>query len=206
VTAWQGRGREEWAARLRASEVEAAVAPEIAAFLELLGRWALAVDLVGDIDDEELLRGHVLESLAALPWVGASGALLDVGSGNGFPAIPLLLARPGVRGVLLEPRERRWAFLREVVRDLGLQAEVVREHVGEHRGTGYAVATVRGVELGAWLPHATRLLRPDGSWLWWTSAANAAELGRKVPEGRVLTFPLPDPERGNLAVWHRRST
>jgi 16S rRNA (guanine527-N7)-methyltransferase len=206
VIPWRGRGREAWATRLQAAGVDTGLASALAAYLELLGRWGSAVDLVGEIDEEELLTGHVLESLAALPWVGASGMLLDIGSGNGFPAVPILLARPGVRGVLLEPRERRWAFLREVVRELELAAEVSREHVSEHLGGGYAVATVRGVELGAWLPHATRLLRPEGSWLWWTSTANAAELGRKVPEGRVLTFPLPDPTRGNLAVWRRCST
>jgi 16S rRNA (guanine527-N7)-methyltransferase len=206
VTAWRGRGREEWAGRLEAVGIQNGVAAALAAYLELLGRWDTAVDLVGNMDEEELLAGHVLESLAALPWVGEGATLLDVGSGNGFPAVPLLLARPGVRGVLLEPRERRWAFLREVVRELGLPAEVVREQVGEHRGSGYTVGTVRGVEVGAWLPHATRLLHPEGTWLWWTSKANAAELDRKVPEGRVLTFALPDPTRGNLAVWRRCST
>jgi 16S rRNA (guanine(527)-N(7))-methyltransferase RsmG len=206
VTAWRGRGRGAWAERLRARGVEPGVAAALGAYLELLGRWDSAVDLLGDVDEDELVTGHVLESLAALPWVGSRGTLLDVGSGNGFPAVPLLLARPGVRGVLLEPRERRWAFLREVVRELKLPADVVREHAGEHGGTGYAVATVRGVEAGAWLPHAERLLDANGTWLWWTSAANAAGLGQKVREGRVLTFALPDPSRGSLAVWHRCST
>ena len=206
MTAWRGRGREAWAERLGATGVEPGVAKALAAYLELLSRWDSAVDLLGDVDEDELVTGHILESLAALPWVASPGTLLDVGSGNGFPAVPLLLARPGVRGVLLEPRERRWAFLREVVRELELPAEVVREHAGEHRGTGYTVATVRGVEAGAWLPHAVRLLDANGTWLWWTSAANAAELGQKVPEGRVLTFALPDPSRGSLAVWRRCST
>ena len=164
------------------------------------------MDLVGAIDEEELIAGHVLESLAALPWVCETGTLLDVGSGNGFPAIPLLLSRPRIQGVLLEPRERRWAFLREVVRELGLPVEVLRERVGEHARGGYPMVTVRGVEIETWLPHAQRLLHPEGTWLWWTSAANAAALARKVPEGHVLTSPLPDPERGNLAVWRRRST
>ena len=208
MTSWRQRGREAWAERLHSGGVATGLAGGLAAYLELLGRWGAAVDLLGQIDDEELLTGHVLESLAALPWVGATGTLLDVGSGNGFPAVPLLLGSPGLRGVLLEPRERRWAFLRELVRELGVPAEVVRERVSDHAapGSGYSVATVRGVKIGAWLPHAGRLLRPDGTWLWWTSAANAAELGRRVPEGRVLTFPLPDPARGNLVVWRRCST
>ncbi len=206
MTAWRRREREAWAGRLRAAGVAAELAGALGAYLELLGRWGSAVDLLGEIDEEELLAGHVLESLAALPWVGTAGTLLDVGSGNGFPAVPLLLGRPGVRGVLLEPRERRWAFLREVVRELGLPAEVVRERVAEHGRGDYAVVTVRGVEMGTWLPHADRLLHPEGTLLWWTSSPNAAGLVRKVAQGRVLTFPLPDPARGSLAVWRRCST
>jgi 16S rRNA (guanine527-N7)-methyltransferase len=153
-----------------------------------------------------VLVRHVVESLAALPWVGEAGTLLDIGSGSGFPAIPVLLARPAVRGVLLEPRERRWAFLREVIREMELDAEAVRERAAEHSRGGYAVVTVRGVAVDAWFPHASRLAAGDGTVLWWTSRAKADALTRKVSQERVLTFPLPDSGRGCLAVWRRCST
>jgi 16S rRNA (guanine527-N7)-methyltransferase len=203
VSEWRRRGAAAWAERLRAEGLPAELAGPLAAYLALLGQWGRAVDLLGDMDEEDLLVGHVHEALAALPWLPEEGALLDVGSGNGFPAVPLLLARPRLRGVLLEPRERRWAFLREVVRELGLATEVVRERVAEHAGAGYSAVTVRGVEVGEWLPHAARLLDPEGTLLWWTSTANAEDLALRVPEGRVLTSPLPDPTRGRLAVWRR---
>ena len=203
MTAWRRRGTVAWAERLRAEGIAEGLAGALASYLALLSQWGRAVDLLGDMAEGDLLAGHVHEALAALPWLGEEGTLLDVGSGNGFPAVPLLLARPRMRGVLLEPRERRWAFLREVVRELGLAAEVVRSRAGEHVGEGYAALTVRGVAIGEWLPHAGRLLDSEGTLLWWTSAANAEELGRRVPEGRVLTFPLPDPTRGKLAVWRR---
>ena len=203
MSPWRRRDAAAWEERLRAEGLAAPITSGLAAYLALLGRWGTAVDLLGDMDEEELLAGHVREALAALPWLSEEGALLDVGSGNGFPAVPLLLARPRLRGVLLEPRERRWAFLCEVVRELGLDAEVVRSRAAEHAGSGYAAVTVRGVEMGEWLPHAGRLLAPEGTLLWWTSGENAAELVRRVPEGRVLTFPLPDPTRGKLAVWRR---
>jgi len=125
-----------------------------------------------------------------------------VGSGNGFPAVPLLLARSRLRGVLLEPRERRWAFLREVVRELGLATEVVRERVAEHARAGYSAVTVRGVEVGSGsrTPPACSA-RGDAALV--DECANAEELALREPEGRVLTFPLPDPTRGRLAVWRR---
>ena len=130
------------------------------------------------------LTGHVLESLAALPWVGSTGTLLDVGSGNGFPAVPLLLARPGVRGVLLEPRERRWAFLREVVRELGLPAEVRARAAGEHRGDWLRRwPRCAGSRPRRGWPTRCVSCDADGTWLWWTSTANAAELGRRCRRG-----------------------
>jgi 16S rRNA (guanine527-N7)-methyltransferase len=206
VTVRHRRDRERWAERLAAAGVAPEVATRVGVYLELLERWRGAVDLLGNVDDEDQVVGHVVEALAGQRWVAGVGTLLDLGSGNGLPAVPLLVACAPLRAVLLEPRERRWAFLQEVVRELGLPAEVVRERVQGHPRSGYDVVTVRGVGIAAWLPHIERLLRPGGRWLWWTSPANAARFARQAPEGRVLTFPLPDPERGVLAVWHRCST
>ena len=196
----------EWVALLGGAGVAAPLAGGLAAYLTLLARWAGAVDLLAEPGEREVVLRHVLESLAALPWLASAGRLLDIGSGNGFPAIPLLLARPAMSGVLLEPRERRWAFLREVVRDLGLDTEVRRERVSEHRGEGYTVLTIRGVALEAWLPYAPRLAGADGTVLWWTSRDNAGALSHKVSPERVLPFPLADSGRGCLAVWRRCST
>ncbi len=203
-----GRGpdRAGWAARLAAEGVPAEFADRLAHFLTLLAQWSGAVDLFGGADPKRLLTALVCDTLAALPYLGETGTLIDIGSGNGFPAVPLLLARPGVRGVLLEPRERRWAFLKEATRELGLAAEVRRERVADHPGGGYDVATVRGVGLEAWLPEASRLLKATGCFLWWTSAANAEAMAGQVAEGRVLPLPLSDPAHGVLAVWRRCST
>jgi len=206
VTAHHRRDRERWAERLAAAGVTPGLAPSLGVYLELLDRWRGAVDLLGKVDDEEQVVGHVMEALIGQRWVAGAGALLDIGSGNGLPTVPLLIACAPARAVLLEPRERRWAFLRQVIRELDLPAEVVRERVQGHRGSGYDVVTVRGVGIGAWLPHVERLLRPEGRWLWWTSSANANAFARRVSGGRVLTFPLPNPRRGVLAVWCRCST
>ncbi|HQT94224.1 MAG TPA: class I SAM-dependent methyltransferase [Thermoanaerobaculaceae bacterium] len=202
----RGLDRASWAARLAAEGVPADLADRLASYLELLGRWGGAVDLFGGADPGGLLTSLVRDALAALPHLGETDTLIDIGSGNGFPAIPLLVARPGVRGILLEPRERRWAFLKEAARELGLAADVRRERVAEHAGGGYDVATVRGVGFETWLPDASRLVKAGGRWLWWTSAANAAALAGRVAEGRVLPFPLSDPAHGVLAVWRRCST
>jgi len=205
VTPSRPRDEGEWARKVRGAGLAGALADAVGTYLAILARWSSAVDLVGGMDDDQVVN-QVGESLAALPWVAPTDRLLDVGSGNGFPAVPLLLARDGVTGVLLEPRERRWAFLREVVRELALPVEVVRERIAQHRGGPYNVVTVRGVPMEAWLPHAGRLLDREGTLLWWTSTANAAELAQGVEEGRVITSPLHESGRGCLAAWRRCST
>ncbi|HVN75801.1 MAG TPA: RsmG family class I SAM-dependent methyltransferase [Thermoanaerobaculaceae bacterium] len=198
--------RQEWRALLLGAGFPSDAGDRMTSFLSLLVQWGRATDLFGGAEPETLLDGLVHDTLAALPWVATSGSLLDVGSGNGFPAVPLLVARPGLHGVLLEPRERRWAFLKEVVRELGLDAEARRERVADHPGSGYLLGTVRGLDVDAWLPDAGRLVGAGGSWLWWTSRAKTAALRRRVLDGRVLTFPLPGSAHGELAIWQRCST
>lgn len=195
-------GEARWRELVGEAGVRGGLTERLAVFLDLLERWGRSVNLVGDDRPEVIIRSHVLESLAGAPFLPTAGALLDVGSGNGFPAVPLLLARPDLSGVLLEPRERRWAFLREVGRELAMSVTVVRENVREHTGC-YAAMTVRGVERAVWWPHVARLLAPGGVALWWHTGEAGPAGGRL---DRVVTSPLPDPGRGWLSVWRRCST
>lgn len=77
------------------------------------------------ISDADLFHARfIVPSLAMAKWVPEQGRMLDIGSGMGVPGIPLLIARPGLTGVLVERRKKRAEFLRHVVRALGLNAEV----------------------------------------------------------------------------------
>ena len=205
MTRGASRAPADWLSLLEPVGITGDLARTVAGFLALLTRWGRAVDLVGALDPATLV-GDAAESLAALPWLDPVGRMLDVGSGNGFPAIPLLLARPMLDAVLLEPRERRWAFLKEVTRELGVRAEVRRERLAEHSESGYDAMTVRGVAIEQWESHVPRLVREGGTVLWWTSAERAERLVGGAPSGHVIHCPLPIPATGSLAVWRRRST
>lgn len=76
------------------------------------------------------------------------GRLLDVGSGNGSPGLVLALLRPDVEVTLLEPRLKRWAFLREAARACGRSdVEVLRARHDEYAGAPAATVTVRALAL-----------------------------------------------------------
>jgi 16S rRNA (guanine527-N7)-methyltransferase len=99
------------------------------AYEDLLRTWAPRMDLVAPSDLGRLWERHIEDSLRLLPLLDdvPAGICVDVGSGAGFPGIPLAIAEPDRSWVLLEPRQKRAAFLEEVVRALGLSCEVRAE-------------------------------------------------------------------------------
>ncbi|MCX7895537.1 MAG: class I SAM-dependent methyltransferase [Thermoanaerobaculum sp.] len=196
-------GEGSWRERLAAARLEQGLVEGLARFLDLLQKWGRVCDLTAVDQPEELIRDHVLESLVASPWLH-SGRLLDLGSGNGFPAIPLLLARGDVRGLLVEPRLRRWAFLKEAVRELGLRAEVWRGRVEDVEVEGAENLTVRALAPRVWAPEVGRLVGLGGRVFWW--AGSRAEAAPPTGFSLVVTCPLPNPTRGRLVVWGRCST
>lgn len=111
--------------------LEAAQIDGIAAHYQLICKWNRAVRLIGDTDPARAIGRHILESLQLIPLIpDKRGSLLDIGSGNGYPAIPVKCALPMLRVGMLEPTIRKGVFLRAVVAELGLSdCEVIRGRV-----------------------------------------------------------------------------
>lgn len=108
------RGLEALGLRLEGDAIE-----RIGRHLAELRRWMPRVNLVSRRDAEALIERHVLDSLAAAPLLArtpAGGCIADVGSGAGFPGIPLAIALAPRRFLLVEPRRKRASFLRAVAR------------------------------------------------------------------------------------------
>lgn len=172
----------------------------LARFAELLERWSKIHNLVRAIDRRDLVERHILDALAADSMLGPSGCLLDVGSGAGLPGVPLLLTHPQWRGVLLEPRQKRWAFLRLVIRELDLEAEALRMRYQEYDGTAgpFDVITARAV--GGYsdvLDWAWSRLSPHGQVVLWTTTDWQSRLA-EIEQWHVLSSALPGLERGRL--------
>lgn len=93
-------------------------------YVEEVMRFRKALNLTSIDDPQIFAERFVMPSLALGEWLPNTGRLLDIGSGMGVPGIPLLIANPGLQGVLVERRKKRAEFLRHVVRLMSLNAEV----------------------------------------------------------------------------------
>ena len=146
----------------------------LVAYAALVRQWAPRLDLVSPGDLGRLEERHIEDSLRVVPLLDElpPGPCVDIGSGAGFPGIPLAIARPERRWTLVEPRQRRAAFLEEVVRELTLNARVVAKTaelcaVDDELRERHVLATARAVdEAVAVASLANPLLMPGGVTLW----------------------------------------
>jgi len=122
----QARGRETRVASVARSAVvddlPSDARAKLAAYLDLLAKWNRVYNLTAIRDRARMESHHVDDALAVLPFLPAKDAcrLLDVGSGGGIPGIPLAIARPGLRVVLLDANTKKAAFLQQAAIELAL--------------------------------------------------------------------------------------
>jgi len=95
------------------------------AYLDLLLKWNRKMNLTALRTPREIIIHHFLDSLLLLPYLPETGNLLDLGSGAGFPGIPLKIARPDLTIDLVEATAKKASFLKEVIRRLGLSGTAV---------------------------------------------------------------------------------
>jgi len=153
-------------ARLSRLGLEPASREKLADYLDLVARWSTHVNLTGARTAEQRVAVLIEPVLPALAALDGARDLVDVGSGNGSPGLVLAVLAPSVRVRLLEPRAKRWAFLREAARVLGCAGvEVLRQRLEEHRGPPADRVSVRALRLA--LEDIAPLLAPGGKLLSW---------------------------------------
>ncbi len=81
--------------------------------------------------ERETFYKHFLDSLAGEPFFPRGANVAEVGSGAGFPSVPIMLVREDLRFTLIESTGKKCAFLRDAVREMGLRAEVVHARAEE---------------------------------------------------------------------------
>ena len=166
-----------------------ATLPGLALFSSLLLEWGAHVNLTGAHSLAELCAAHLADAFPLMPLLPPSGEWIDVGSGAGLPGIVIAIARPNLRGVLLEPNQKRRAFLKTAIRALRSDLTVLGERLEDHAarvGAVYAVAISRAVfPLPTWCRSGGPLVRPGGALIGFASA----ESSRDAPsESEVIPY------------------
>jgi 16S rRNA (guanine527-N7)-methyltransferase len=107
----------------------AAAIQQLADYLALLVKWNRVYNLTAVRDEASLVTHHVLDCLAVIEHLPA-GNVVDVGSGAGLPGIPIAIACPGRAVTLVDSNQKKSAFLRQVIAELGLsRTNVVTKRV-----------------------------------------------------------------------------
>ena len=154
--------------------------PKLEIYLYLLSQWSRRINLVSRRDLSFVATKHLGQALTMVPIVASLSRrlILDIGSGAGFPAIPLKIALPDSYFILVESRRKRAHFLKEVVRSVGLdRIEVVNERIENLSPVGADLVTARAVAPPEKLINLVqRHLSPHG-WILSTLGEDAVDSG-----------------------------
>jgi 16S rRNA (guanine527-N7)-methyltransferase len=174
----------------------------LARFLSELDGWRRRFNLTGNLSASELTE-HTLESALGASLIADGERVVDIGSGSGFPGIVLAILKPGCRFTLVEPRQKKAAFLRHVSRQLGLvSARVLPGRIEEVGGQTFDTATTRAVgDLASRIGQAA-FLEPGGQLLAWTTEPE--RLAREISSTLLeRTVPIPGSERKVIAILRK---
>lgn len=169
----------------------------LAVFLSLLERWNRAYNLTAVRDPQAMVARHVLDSLSILPWLEGP-QVLDVGSGAGLPGIPLAIARPDYKFILLDSNGKRTRFMNQATAELGLKnASVVRSRVSDYQPTILmnSIVSRAFATLAEMVANAGQLCAPEGRLLAMKGVFPDDELARLPPGYAVVgVYPLQVPD------------
>ncbi|WP_127795032.1 16S rRNA (guanine(527)-N(7))-methyltransferase RsmG [Agromyces sp. LHK192] len=149
------------------------------AFTESLAEHGEELGLIGPLELPRLWTRHILNSVVVAPLL-RPGLVGDIGSGAGLPGLVLAIARPDVSFTLIEPMERRVAWLERQVDELGLEnVDVVRARAEDSKLRGRLdQVTARAVSaLRTLIPITAPLLRPGGELVLMKGAGVDGEIG-----------------------------
>ncbi len=180
-----------------------------------LMRWRKRADLSSIVDPRQVAVRHYLDSLALSPWLPLGARIADLGSGAGFPGIPIAIARRDVAVTLLETREVKLAFLHHVCARLD-RPNLAVARTGAFVTTGGCerldIVVARAVASVPETLERCELLLQHGGELWLMRGPSrigededTARRGWKVVSEREVRLPVEDAKR-RIVVWRLTSS
>lgn len=199
--------------------------PKVSTLLEykrILLEWNKKMNLTAIEEERDFIIKHLIDSLSILPVLRKAENLVDVGTGAGFPGIPLKIAQPSLQVVLMDSLEKRIGFLNTVIGELELTGITAVRSRAEEAGVSpahrekYDAATARAVaSLPVLLEYCLPLVKMGGVFIAMKGTGNdeiefsskALELlGGKIEQIREFTLPGSDIRRNIIVVRKFRQT
>jgi 16S rRNA (guanine527-N7)-methyltransferase len=194
--------------------------------ISLMLYWNQRCNLTRITDHREIIEKHVLDSLIPARWLPHAGPAIDIGTGPGFPGIPLKILHPELEMLLLDSNRKKVSFLKVLLSRLPLEKVRVLESRWEDLvrmdhppvKEPLTLATMRAVKLEPThlLRFAAKLLQPQGVFAWW--AGPGADLERQKDERETLaaagmsfeghhSYSLPSiSQPRHLFIWRKQAS
>ncbi|GHV01710.1 ribosomal RNA small subunit methyltransferase G [Clostridia bacterium] len=173
-----------------------ALLPAFDRYYELLIEWNAKFNLTSVTEKNDVFLKHFADSLSGARAFPENASVCDIGSGAGFPGIPLKLLRPDLNVTLIDSLQKRVTFLNEVIQELkltGIRAEHLRaEDAAKPYREFFDCATARAVAaLNTLCEYAVPLVKRGGRFVAYKSAECMGEIAEaaraiKVLGGRLL--------------------
>ena len=184
-------------------------------YMNLLIEWNEKMNLTAITEPKEIILKHFIDSITILKYIDDNSKLVDVGTGAGFPGVPLSIMNPTLKITLVDSLNKRLIFLQEVVKELNLKnIEIVHaraEEFGQNKNyrEKFDIATSRAVANLATLSEYLVQLVKIGGKIISMKASNAKEeindaqkaievLGGKIE--KIEEFDLPESDIGRTII------
>jgi 16S rRNA (guanine527-N7)-methyltransferase len=158
------------------------------AHLHLVAKWNRVHNLTAIREPEQMVVVHLLDSLSVLPYLGEARTVVDIGSGAGFPGIPIAIARPELQVTLLDSSHKKSTFLEQARSELALSnVRVVCERAERFApATAFdAVVSRAFADLADFVAQTEHLLAPGGRMLAMKGVYPFEEIARVPPSHRI---------------------
>jgi len=188
-------------------ELSQAQLQQLSDYLDLLLHWNAKTNLTAVREPEEIVTRHFGESLFLARVVSreAPATAIDVGSGAGFPGIPLKIYSPQIAVTLVESQNKKATFLKEAIRKCTLIDIDVFAGRAEDSKLKADLVTLRAVEkFGNAVPVAAGLAKPEGSLALLIGAGQADSAKRLLPGFTTDALPVPS-SRERILLSARRT-
>ena len=177
-------------------------------YLELLQRWNKAFNLTAIRDPLQMVRLHLLDSLAIHPYIQGVKSIIDVGTGPGLPGIPLAILNPQVNFTLLDSNGKKTRFLFQAINELKLpNASEINHRVEVYKPNQLFDAVISRAfsSISDMLNQCDHLISDQGCFLAMKGKKPDSELSQmtkayKVVEVNEVNVPLIDSERHLIKI------